>query len=234
MATTAREGDGGAGKTERKAASAKKALQSPAWVHLSAAARVARGKEARSAVPRPSHAAVACGAANSARLLLMSANDQRPGGRANGSDQVGRNYIFHNSQAVLALSMEENPAERPLTNRSAAPGPTYMPQYHPAPYAVSVGLERSGRPAISRGHPGQDQRRSAHPLDRVLRCGPIPGRCIPSPGVEATADRRARVRVGDLHRCAGLRADAAHRILTGPVVGLRPVPRVPHVRRSPR
>ncbi len=52
---------------------------------------------------------VACGAANSARLLLMSANDRHPKGLANGSDQVGRNYMFHNSQAVLALSLEENP-----------------------------------------------------------------------------------------------------------------------------
>ena len=52
---------------------------------------------------------VSCGAANSARLLLMSANDRHPGGLANGCDQVGRNYMFHNSQAVLALSMEENP-----------------------------------------------------------------------------------------------------------------------------
>jgi len=52
---------------------------------------------------------VCCGAANSARLLLMSANDRHPNGLANGSDQVGRNYMFHNSQAVLALSLEENP-----------------------------------------------------------------------------------------------------------------------------
>ena len=52
---------------------------------------------------------VACGAANSAKLLLMSANDKHPKGLANGSDQVGRNYTFHNSQAVLALSREENP-----------------------------------------------------------------------------------------------------------------------------
>ena len=52
---------------------------------------------------------VSCGAANSARLLLMSANERHPDGLANGSDQVGRNYMFHNSQAVLALSMEENP-----------------------------------------------------------------------------------------------------------------------------
>ena len=52
---------------------------------------------------------VSCGAANSARLLLMSANGAYPNGLANGSDQVGRNYMFHNSQAVLALSREPNP-----------------------------------------------------------------------------------------------------------------------------
>jgi choline dehydrogenase-like flavoprotein len=52
---------------------------------------------------------VACGAANSAKLLLASANDAHPRGLANGSDQVGRNYMFHDSQAVLALSREPNP-----------------------------------------------------------------------------------------------------------------------------
>src|SRR5262249_38368247 len=52
---------------------------------------------------------VSCGAANSARLLLMSANDKHPSGLANGSDQVGRNYMFHNSAAVLAVSREPNP-----------------------------------------------------------------------------------------------------------------------------
>jgi choline dehydrogenase-like flavoprotein len=52
---------------------------------------------------------VSAGAANSARLLLASANDRHPNGLANGSDQVGRNYMFHNSTAVLAVSKEENP-----------------------------------------------------------------------------------------------------------------------------
>ena len=52
---------------------------------------------------------VSCGAANTAKLLLMSANDRHPNGLANGSDQVGRNYMFHNSQAVLAISKEPNP-----------------------------------------------------------------------------------------------------------------------------
>jgi choline dehydrogenase-like flavoprotein len=52
---------------------------------------------------------VSCGAANSAKLLLESATDKHPNGLANGSDQVGRNFMFHDSRAVLALSREENP-----------------------------------------------------------------------------------------------------------------------------
>jgi choline dehydrogenase-like flavoprotein len=52
---------------------------------------------------------VSCGAANSAKLLLASASDTHPRGLANGSDQVGRNYMFHNCTAVLALSKEPNP-----------------------------------------------------------------------------------------------------------------------------
>ena len=51
---------------------------------------------------------VACGAANSAKLLLQSASDKHTDGLANGSGQLGRNYMFHASQAVLALSREEN------------------------------------------------------------------------------------------------------------------------------
>ncbi len=52
---------------------------------------------------------VCAGAANSARLLLASANDKHPHGLANGSDQVGRNYMFHNCAAVMAVSLEPNP-----------------------------------------------------------------------------------------------------------------------------
>ncbi len=51
---------------------------------------------------------VAAGASNSAKLLLQSANDRHPNGLANGSDQVGRNYMYHNSKAVVALSKERN------------------------------------------------------------------------------------------------------------------------------
>ena len=52
---------------------------------------------------------VSCGAANSAKLLLASATERHPNGLSNRSDQLGRNYTFHNSQAVLALSKEPNP-----------------------------------------------------------------------------------------------------------------------------
>jgi choline dehydrogenase-like flavoprotein len=54
---------------------------------------------------------VSCGAANSAKLLLLSANDRHPKGLANGSDQVGRNYMFHASVAVLAISKDPNPTK---------------------------------------------------------------------------------------------------------------------------
>ena len=52
--------------------------------------------------------AVCAGASNSAKILLQSANDRHPNGLANGSDQVGRNYMFHNCKAVAALGKEMN------------------------------------------------------------------------------------------------------------------------------
>ena len=44
-------------------------------------------------------------------------NDRHPNGLANGSDQVGRNYMFHDSQAVLALSKDKT---RPSSRRRSA------------------------------------------------------------------------------------------------------------------
>jgi choline dehydrogenase-like flavoprotein len=51
---------------------------------------------------------LAAGAANTAKILLRSASDSHRAGLANGSDQVGRNYMFHNSKAVAALAKEPN------------------------------------------------------------------------------------------------------------------------------
>ncbi len=51
---------------------------------------------------------VACGALSSALLLLRSANDRHPRGLANGSDQLGRNYMRHNQSILMALMREPN------------------------------------------------------------------------------------------------------------------------------
>jgi choline dehydrogenase-like flavoprotein len=52
---------------------------------------------------------VACGAINSAALLLRSANDRHPQGLANSSDQVGRNFMKHQNGAIVGLSKKPNP-----------------------------------------------------------------------------------------------------------------------------
>ncbi len=51
---------------------------------------------------------IACGALSSALLLLRSANDAHPHGLANGSGQVGRNYMRHNQSVLMALMREPN------------------------------------------------------------------------------------------------------------------------------
>ena len=51
---------------------------------------------------------VACGALLSALLLLRSANDAHPNGLANGSGQVGRNYLRQNITLVLGISRTPN------------------------------------------------------------------------------------------------------------------------------
>ena len=51
---------------------------------------------------------VACGALSSALLLLRSASGRHPNGLANGSGQVGRNYMRHNQSILMALMREPN------------------------------------------------------------------------------------------------------------------------------
>ena len=51
---------------------------------------------------------LACGAINSAALLLHSASERHPDGLANGSGQLGRNYMCHQNSAVFALSRRAN------------------------------------------------------------------------------------------------------------------------------
>ena len=53
---------------------------------------------------------VACGAVNSALLLLRSADDHHPEGLANGSGLLGRNFMMHNNTALTAVNpLRRNP-----------------------------------------------------------------------------------------------------------------------------
>jgi choline dehydrogenase-like flavoprotein len=51
---------------------------------------------------------VACGALSSALLMLRSGDANHPHGLANGSGQVGRNYMRHNQSVLMALLREPN------------------------------------------------------------------------------------------------------------------------------
>jgi len=52
---------------------------------------------------------VACGAINSAAMLLRSANNRHPRGLANSSDVVGRHYMGHVNSVLMAVSKCPNP-----------------------------------------------------------------------------------------------------------------------------
>ncbi len=58
---------------------------------------------------------VAAGAANTAALLLKSASAAHPNGLANGSDQVGRNYMFHTLTAMVSVTGRPSEVTFPKT-----------------------------------------------------------------------------------------------------------------------
>ena len=65
-------------------------------------------RDGREEVYRAGTVVVACGALSSALLLLRSADERHPNGLANGSDQVGRNYMRHEMSIVMAVMKEVN------------------------------------------------------------------------------------------------------------------------------
>lgn len=54
---------------------------------------------------------VACGAVNSAALMLRSASTSHPRGLANGSGLVGRHYMCHQNGCVVCVMDEANPSQ---------------------------------------------------------------------------------------------------------------------------
>jgi choline dehydrogenase-like flavoprotein len=69
---------------------------------------VDHGGDGKEEVYRSDIVVLAAGAANTAKILLRSASDAHPAGLANGSDQVGRNYMYHLSKAVSGFGLEPN------------------------------------------------------------------------------------------------------------------------------
>jgi choline dehydrogenase-like flavoprotein len=68
----------------------------------------AASRDGNAATYRAGFFAVCAGAINSAVILLASASDKHPTGLANRSDQVGRNFMYHQADALLALGPEGN------------------------------------------------------------------------------------------------------------------------------
>jgi choline dehydrogenase-like flavoprotein len=137
---------------------------------------------------------VSCGAANSAALLLRSANDTHPAGLANGSGQVGRNYMFHNSQAALALSPVPNDT---MFQKTLALNDFYfgMPEF---PYPMGNiqmigktlgGMYRAEKPLLTSLMPN-------HALDEIARHAVdfwLTTEDLPDPDNRVTVDRTGRL-----------------------------------------
>lgn len=66
-------------------------------------------RDGRTETYRGNLVVVACGAINSAALLLRSASERHPNGLGNSSDMVGRHYMCHNNSVMLAVSKRPNP-----------------------------------------------------------------------------------------------------------------------------
>jgi choline dehydrogenase-like flavoprotein len=137
---------------------------------------------------------LACGAANTAKLLLMSANDRHPKGLANGSDQVGRNYMFHNSQAVLALSREENPT---VFQKTLGLNDFYFgSDDHDYPLGNIQMVGKSQAPMFRGEKPGETRLAPEWTLERVARHAVdfwLSTEDLPRPENRVTADGDGRV-----------------------------------------
>lgn len=105
---------------------------------------------------RSSLVVVACGAINSAALLLRSANEKHPHGLANSSGVVGRHYMGHVNSVLMAVSKCPNPTtfQKTLAVNDFYFGSPDWP--HPMGHISFVGkldavTLKAGAPAIAPG-----------------------------------------------------------------------------------
>ncbi len=136
---------------------------------------------------------VACGAINSAALLLRSAGDRHPQGLANGSGLVGRHYMCHLNSVMLAISKCPNPT---VFQKTLALNDFYWGAddwEHPMGHISFVGktdahILAAGAPKFTPGWTLEQMAR--HSLDFWLT-----SEDLPSPDNRVTVDRDGTVRL---------------------------------------
>jgi len=133
----------------------------------------------------------ACGAINSAALLLRSADDRHPHGLANGSGVVGRHYMGHTNGVLMALSKCPNPT---VFQKTLSLNDFYLgsPEWeYPMGHISFVGkldgdTLRAGAPAIAPGWTLELMGR--HSLDFWLT-----SEDLPDPANRVTLDREGNI-----------------------------------------
>jgi choline dehydrogenase-like flavoprotein len=134
---------------------------------------------------------VACGAINSAALLLRSANEQHPQGLANSSGVVGRHYMGHINSVLMAISKCPNPT---VFQKSLSVNDFYFGSEdwaYPMGHISFVGkldaeTLKAGAPAIAPGFTLELMAR--HSLDFWLT-----SEDLPDPENRVTLDREGRI-----------------------------------------
>jgi choline dehydrogenase-like flavoprotein len=134
------------------------------------------------------------GAAGTAAILLRSAAGTHPAGLANGSGQVGRNYMFHNSRAVLALSREPNDT---VYQKTLGINDFYLPgDGRDWPLGNIQMLGKSNAEAMKGEEPKLTRLAPKMALAQVARHGVdfwLTTEDLPRPGNRVTVDREGRI-----------------------------------------
>ena len=146
-------------------------------------------------VLRASRYVVACGATNSAALLLRSANESHPEGLANCSGQVGRNYMAHINSTLIAIDPRRENAD--TFHKTLSVNDFYLSSSH-SPYPMGnlqiMGkIQANGYIAAHRSELTEDERRriARHSTDWWLMTEDLPD---PDNRVTLGTDGSIRVR----------------------------------------
>jgi choline dehydrogenase-like flavoprotein len=152
------------------------------------------GGEGKLEIYRGDIVVLAAGAANTAKILLRSASDASPAGLANGSDQVGRNYMFHNSKAVVALGKEPN--ETVFQKTLAVNDLYFAGDDRPWPLGNIQMLGKSNAMAMKGEEPHLTKLAPKLSLEEVARRAVdfwLSTEDLPNPGNRVTVDREGNI-----------------------------------------